>query len=88
MAKTNTIQPKGKFGRDKKPISFDKIKELWLEGYTYPEITALLRVSRQHIWRNRKIKGGVGNATLLEKITHLTNREKLKYDNKIPLKFY
>lgn len=88
MAKTNAIQPKGKFGRDKKPISFDKIKELWLEGWTYPEIAFLLKVSRQHLWRYRNVKGGIGNATLMERITHLTNREKLKYDNKLPLKHY
>jgi len=86
MAKTKAIQPKGKFGRDKKPISFDKIKELWIEGWNYPEIAILLNVSRQHLWRNRTIKGGVGNATLQERITHLTNREKLKYENKLPLK--
>lgn len=84
--KDKYVQPKGKWGKEKKEIDTQKVNELWLEGYTYPEIADLLQVSRMHMWRYRKGRGGTDTRSLSDRITHLTNREKLKHENKVPFK--
>jgi hypothetical protein len=80
------IQPKGQWGKERKEVDTEKVNALWLEGYTYPEIAQLLQVGRMHMWRYRKTRGGTNPRTLADKITHLTNREKLRYEGKIPFK--
>jgi hypothetical protein len=84
--KTKYVQPKGIWGKERKVVDTDKVNSLWLEGYSHSEIPMLLGITRMHIWRYRKVRGGTNNRTLADRITHLTNREKLKYEGKIPLK--
>lgn len=80
------IQPKGKWGKDRKEVDIDKVNALWLEGYTYMEIPLLLNITRMHLWKKRKERGEVNVRPLSERIIHLTNREKLRNENKIPFK--
>jgi hypothetical protein len=84
--KEKYVQPKGQWGKAKKVVDAEKVNQLWLDGYTYTEIPTLLNVTRMHIWRYRKLRGGTNPRSLADKITHLTNREKLRYEGKIPLK--
>lgn len=84
MKKEKYIQPKGKWGKEVKEVDTDKVNQLWLEGYTCTEIPLLINASRMHIYNYRKMRGGTNPKSLADRITHLTNREKLKHEGKVP----